>query len=147
MKKVLVVLASMFLMSVAMLAQQVSVNYNHSQSFAQYHTYAWGGNKQPTRFRIRSLLKWRCRIPITALQAKGLKNGAGEPKSRLDRHCEWRLEARDILHCLGNARDRRWNGGITPGSKTSKGRSIIDLYNAKGQSLLWRGIAEEHPGQ
>ncbi len=23
------------------LGQQVSVNYNHSQSFAQYHTYAW----------------------------------------------------------------------------------------------------------
>jgi hypothetical protein len=22
--------------------QQVSVNYNHSASFAQYHTYAWG---------------------------------------------------------------------------------------------------------
>ena len=24
--------------------QQVSVNYNHSQSFAQYHTYAWGSS-------------------------------------------------------------------------------------------------------
>jgi hypothetical protein len=24
--------------------QQVSVNYNHSQSFANYHTYAWGSN-------------------------------------------------------------------------------------------------------
>src|SRR5580700_8222271 len=24
--------------------QQVSVNYNHSASFAQYHTYAWGSN-------------------------------------------------------------------------------------------------------
>ncbi len=24
--------------------QQVSVNYNHSASFAQYHTYAWGCN-------------------------------------------------------------------------------------------------------
>lgn len=22
--------------------QQVSVNYNHNQSFANYHTYAWG---------------------------------------------------------------------------------------------------------
>ena len=25
-------------------AQQVSVNYNHSASFTQYHTYAWGSN-------------------------------------------------------------------------------------------------------
>jgi hypothetical protein len=28
----------------ALLAQQVSVNYNHGASFAQYQTYAWGGN-------------------------------------------------------------------------------------------------------
>jgi hypothetical protein len=26
------------------MGQQVSVNYNHSASFAQYHTYAWGSN-------------------------------------------------------------------------------------------------------
>jgi hypothetical protein len=25
-------------------AQQVSVNYDHGASFAQYHTYAWGSN-------------------------------------------------------------------------------------------------------
>lgn len=27
-------------------AQQVSVNYNHDHSFANYHTYAWGGNNK-----------------------------------------------------------------------------------------------------
>jgi len=32
------------LMVVPVWAQQVSVNYNHSASFAQYHTYAWGSN-------------------------------------------------------------------------------------------------------
>lgn len=26
------------------LGQQVSVNYNHQASFAQYHSYAWGTN-------------------------------------------------------------------------------------------------------
>jgi methyltransferase-like protein len=46
MKKALVILASMFLMSVAVLAQQVSVNYNHNQSFSQFHTYAWGSQNQ-----------------------------------------------------------------------------------------------------
>ena len=30
--------------SATLVAQQVSVNYNHNASFAQYHTYAWGGN-------------------------------------------------------------------------------------------------------
>jgi hypothetical protein len=32
------------LISTIAMGQQVSVNYNHSQSFAQYHTYAWGSN-------------------------------------------------------------------------------------------------------
>jgi len=26
------------------MGQQVSVNYNHSASFSQYHSYAWGSN-------------------------------------------------------------------------------------------------------
>jgi len=26
------------------LNKQVSVNFNHDQSFAQFHTYAWGSN-------------------------------------------------------------------------------------------------------
>jgi hypothetical protein len=32
------------LFSTAMLAQQVSVNYNHNATFSQYHTYAWGSD-------------------------------------------------------------------------------------------------------
>src|SRR5271154_2824144 len=36
----------MSLMSIAVLAQTVSVNYNHNQSFSQYHTYAWGFQNQ-----------------------------------------------------------------------------------------------------
>jgi len=33
-----------FITSTIAVGQQVSVNYNHSASFAQYHTYAWGSN-------------------------------------------------------------------------------------------------------
>jgi hypothetical protein len=32
------------IMSAVAVGQQVSVNYNHGQSFSQYHTYAWGSN-------------------------------------------------------------------------------------------------------
>ena len=30
--------------STVALSQQVSVNFNHSQSFSQFHTYAWGSD-------------------------------------------------------------------------------------------------------
>lgn len=36
----------------AALAQQVSVNYNHSQSFSGYHTYAWDRTTR-IKFKIR----------------------------------------------------------------------------------------------
>jgi hypothetical protein len=33
-----------YITSAVAAGQQVSVNYNHSQSFSSYHTYAWGSN-------------------------------------------------------------------------------------------------------
>lgn len=44
MKKLLSLLALACLLPVTALAQQVSVNYNHSTDFSQFHTYAWGSN-------------------------------------------------------------------------------------------------------
>ena len=51
--------------------QQVSVNYNHSQSFAGFHTYAWGGNNQN---QIQnSILAQVAKTDIeSAMQSKGL---------------------------------------------------------------------------
>ena len=44
MKAKLALCAMVCITSVAVIAQQVSVNYNQSQNFAQYHTYAWGSS-------------------------------------------------------------------------------------------------------
>lgn len=42
--RVFTVFALLLLVAAPVFAQQVSVNYNHDASFAQYHTYAWGSN-------------------------------------------------------------------------------------------------------
>src|SRR5580704_19623573 len=53
-------------------AQDVSVNYNHSQSFAAYHTYAWGGNN--TNQIQNSILAQVAQQDIdAAMQGKGLQ--------------------------------------------------------------------------
>ena len=44
MKTSMLTLCTLLLLLAALSAQQVSVNYDHNASFAQYHTYAWGGN-------------------------------------------------------------------------------------------------------
>ncbi len=58
MKARILTICVLFLAAVASVsAQQVSVNYNHSASFGQYHTYAWGTRANPaTRSGTQS---WR----------------------------------------------------------------------------------------
>src|SRR5271170_5894172 len=65
----LCVLAICSLSAIAV-AQQVSVNYNHNQSFAQYHTYAWGSNN--ANAIQNSILAQVAQQDIdSAMQAKG----------------------------------------------------------------------------
>ena len=60
------------IVSAVALGQQVSVNYNRSQSFSQYHTYAWGS--QNANQIQNSILAQQAKSDIdTAMQAKGLQ--------------------------------------------------------------------------
>ena len=53
-------------------AQQVSVNYNHSASFAQYHTYAWGSNNA-NQIQNSILAQVAQQDINSAMQSKGLQ--------------------------------------------------------------------------
>jgi opacity protein-like surface antigen len=61
-------------------AQQISVNYNHNQSFANYHTYAWGSNN------ANQIQNSTGPGSATGYQlgnaGQGVADGAGEPESR-----------------------------------------------------------------
>src|SRR5882672_11944843 len=52
--------------------QQVSVNYNHSQSFSQFHTYAWGSNNA-NKIQNSILAQVAVQDIDSALQAKGFQ--------------------------------------------------------------------------
>src|SRR5215469_12007566 len=58
--------------SAVAVGQQVSVNYNHSQSFSGFHTYAWGGNNQ-NQIQNSILAQVAQQDIDAALQAKGLQ--------------------------------------------------------------------------
>src|SRR3954454_21146042 len=51
-------------------AQQVSVNYNHNQSFSNYHTYAWGSNNA-NQIQNSILAQVAQQDIDSAMQAKG----------------------------------------------------------------------------
>jgi hypothetical protein len=70
---VLTACALCLLVAAPVLAQQVSVNYNHNANFAQYHTYAWGSNN--TNAIRNSILAQVAQQDIeNAMASKGLQS-------------------------------------------------------------------------
>jgi hypothetical protein len=133
--------AMVFFVSSFALAQQVSVNYNHNASFSQYHTYAWGGNN--TNQIKNSILAQVAQQDInTAMQGKGLQMVQESQNPDL------------ILTASGGEREQTsynaWGmrgigggmGGITP-EQNIEATMVVSLYDAKQQSLVWRGIAQD----
>jgi uncharacterized protein DUF4136 len=121
-------------------AQQVSVNYNHNASFSQYHTYTWGSNN--TNAIKNSILAQVAQQDIeAAMQQKGLQKVQESQSPDL------------ILTASGGEHEQTsWNawgmrgigggmGGISP-QQNVEATMVVSLYDAKQQSLVWRGIAE-----
>ena len=138
-KAIFAAMAILLCCSCAM-AQQVSVNYNHNASFAQYHTYAWGSNN--TNQIRNSILAQVAQHDIdAAMQSKGLQKVMENQSPDL------------ILTASGGEREqtsynawgmRGWGGGmgsITP-QQNVEATMVVSLYDAKAQELVWRGIAQ-----
>ena len=140
MKKILAILASMFLISVAALAQQVSVNYNHSQSFAQYHTYAWASQNQ-NQIQNSILAQVAQQDTNSAMQAKGLQLVQENQNPDLILTANGGLRQQTSYSAWGMRGIGGGMGGITP-EQNVEGTMIVDLYDAKSKSLVWRGIAQ-----
>src|ERR1700722_16221724 len=121
--------------------QTVSVNYNHSQSFAGYHTYAWGSNN--TNQIQNSILAQVAQQDIdTALQGKGLQKVQESQKPDLILTANGGLRQQTSYSAWGMRGIGGGMGGITP-QQNVEATLIVDLYNAGTQSLVWRGIAQD----
>jgi len=142
--KSLIVLIGLTVLVGSAFAQQVSVNYNHNQSFANYHTYAWGGdNKNQIQ---NSILAQVAQQDIdSAMAAKGFQKVQESQNPDL------------ILTASGGEREQTsynaWGmrgigggmGSITP-QQNVEGTMIVSLYDLKAKELVWRGIAQDMLG-
>ena len=141
----LVLLAMSFLFGSALSAQQVKTDYDRSANFAQYKTYSWEQVKTRNPFyvdRIKSAVD-------SALTAKGW--------NRVDSGGDVSIVA------IGIAREEetlntfydgfgggwRWRGfgGFGEATTTTDtykvGTLIVDLFDTKTKTLLWRGSSSE----
>jgi len=120
--------------------QQVSVNYDHNASFAQYHTYAWGSNNA-NQVRNSILAQVAQQDINSAMQNKGFQMVQESQTPDI------------ILTASGGEREQTsysaWGmrgigggmGGISP-EQNVEATLVVSLYDAKAQSLIWRGIAQ-----
>jgi hypothetical protein len=120
--------------------QQVSVNYNHSQSFAQYHTYAWGSNNA-NQVQNSILAQVAVQNVDTALQGKGWQKVEESQNPDVLVTASGGLKQQTSYSAWGMRGIGGGMGGITP-EQNVIGTLIVDLYDAKTQTLIWRAIGQ-----
>jgi hypothetical protein len=127
-------------MTVAVLGQQVSVNFNHDVDFSQFHTYAWGSNNA-NAIKDSILAQVAHQDINSAMQSKGFTMVQENQNPDLLLTANGGMREQTSWNAWGM---RGWGGGmgsITP-EQNVEGTMIVDLFNAKSQELVWRGIAE-----
>ena len=120
--------------------QTVSVNYNHSASFAAYHTYAWGSNNA-NQIQNSILAQVAVSDIDTALQAKGWQKVQESQTPDVLVVVSGGLQQQTSYSAWGMRGIGGGMGGITP-EQNVVGTMVVDLYDAKGQSLIWRGMGQ-----
>ena len=140
MKRLLSLLMLACLMSVTALAQQVSVNYNHSQDFSQFHTYAWGSNNA-NQVQNSILAQVAIQDINAQLQGKGLQMVQENQNPDLIVLASGGLRQQTSWSAWGMRGFGGGMGSITP-QQNIEGTLIVDLHDAKNQTLVWRGIAQ-----
>ena len=127
------------------LGQTVSVNYNHSQSFAAYHTYAWGSNNA-NQVKDSILAQAAMQDVDAALQAKGLQKVEENQTPDLLVTVSGGMQQQTSYTAMGM---RGWGGGMATDYPEQNviGTMIVDLYDAKTSEpgLAWNRT--EHPQQ
>lgn len=134
-------LVAMCLISMTAVAQQVSVNYNHSQDFSQFHTYAWGSNNA-NQVQNSILAQVALQDINSALQGKGLQMVQENQSPDLIVLVSGGMRQQTSYSAWGMRGIGGGMGGITP-EQSLEGTLIVDLHDAKSQSLVWRGIAQD----
>ena len=129
------------LISTIATGQQVSVNYNHNQSFTQYHTYAWG-SANANKVQNSILAQVAVQDIDTALQGKGLQKVQESENPDVIVAANGGLKQQTSYSAWGMRGIGGGMGGITP-EQNVEGTLIVDLYDAKNKSLVWRGIAQD----
>jgi hypothetical protein len=119
--------------------QQVSVNYNHSANFSQYHTYAWGSNNKNEI--QNSILAQVAKQDIEAAQ-KGFQKVEESANPDLVLTASGGEKEQTSYNAMGMRGIGGGFGSITP-QQNVVATMIVSLYDVKAKELIWRGIGQD----
>jgi hypothetical protein len=141
--KIKIALWAMLVCAVSTIAfgQQVSVNYNHNQNFSGYHTYTWASNNA-NQIQNSILAQVAQQDIDAAMQGKGLQKLPESQKPDLILLASGGMRQETSYSAWGMRGFGGGMGGITP-QQNVEATLIVDLYDAKSQSLVWRGIGQD----
>jgi Domain of unknown function (DUF4136) len=131
---------ALLLTSTALVAQQVSVNYNHGMSFSQFHTYAWGSNNK-NAIQNSILAQVGQQDIEAAMSQKGLQKVEESQNPDLILTASGGEKESTSYNAWGMRGIGGGMGGISP-QQNYETTMIVSLYSPKTQELVWRGIAE-----
>ena len=139
--KIAILMLAVCVLSSFAMAQQVSVNYNHDASFAQYHTYAWGSNN--TNAIRNSILAQVAQQDIEAAMAsKGLQKVPESQNPDLVLTASGGEHQQTSWNAMGMRGIGGGFGSISP-EQQLEATMVVSLYDTKAQELIWRGIAQD----
>lgn len=133
-----------FLLSTMALAQKVYVDFNHSVDFSKFKTYAWGQGPNPNAIQDSILLQNAQSEINSQLQAHGMQMVQESQNPDVIVVLSSGVKQETTYNAWGTG-GWRWGGGmgeITP-DVSNIGTLVVDIYEAAGQRMVWRGVAQD----
>lgn len=140
--RILFSIALLFVFVAASFAEQVKTDYDHSANFAQYKTYSWGNIKTKDPLMVNRIKD----AVNAALAAKGWTQvESGGDVSVVAMEITKNQQTLNTFYD-GFGGGWRWGGfgDATTTTETYKvGSLVVDLFDAKTKSLIWRGSSSD----
>jgi Domain of unknown function (DUF4136) len=123
------------------LAQKVTVDWDKTNLFSDYKTYAWGNNKHAKDPLMDQRIKQGIEMHLAS---NGLQKVDANSNPDLMVKYEVGTETHDQINTFGDGWG--WWGdsmSTTTVQKITEGQLIVDIGDAEKKKLIWRGTADK----
>jgi hypothetical protein len=146
--------AAFLLLATVASGQDVSYNFDQQADFTKYKTYKWVEVKDSEKVDELTMQQIRGAFD-KQLATKGLTKTDADPADlyiafQVAINTEKQMTAWNTGYGMGPGWGGRWYGGYYGGGMTTASTStiyvgsvVLDMYDAAGKKLVWRGIASK----